>query len=59
MSLHRFANAGINIGTDIMTAILPLPVLRQLELPRRQRRALMIVFALGGCAYNVPIVEKL
>ncbi|CAK4034475.1 hypothetical protein CBER1_09401 [Lecanosticta acicola] len=56
-----FANAGINISTDLMTAILPLPVLGQLELPRRQRRALVIVFALGGftCITSILRLEAL
>ena len=43
-----FANASINIVTDIATGILPLPVLKELQLPKRQKIALMIVFALGG-----------
>lgn len=43
-----FANAGLNIATDIVTGMLPLRVLRSLELPRRQRVALMVVFGLGG-----------
>jgi hypothetical protein len=43
-----FANAGINIATDIGIGILPLRVLKDLEMPRRQRIALMIVFGLGG-----------
>ena len=45
---HRFANAGVNILTDILVATLPLPFLNHLQLPNRQRIALMIVFALGG-----------
>ena len=44
----RFANAGINIFTDIATGLLPLRVLKDLEMPKRQRIALMIVFGLGG-----------
>ncbi|KAF2169823.1 hypothetical protein M409DRAFT_52318 [Zasmidium cellare ATCC 36951] len=52
-----FANAGINIGTDILTAILPLPVLKQLELPKRQRYALMTVFTLGGFTCIVSILR--
>ena len=43
-----FANAGINIVTDIATGVLPLPVLKNLELPQRQRVVLMIVFGLGA-----------
>ncbi|KAK4506774.1 hypothetical protein PRZ48_000507 [Zasmidium cellare] len=52
-----FANAGINIATDVITAILPLPVLKQLELPKRQRYALMTVFALGGFTCIVSILR--
>lgn len=48
LTAARFANAGVNILTDIATAVLPLRYLRQLNVPRRQRVALMIVFGLGG-----------
>jgi hypothetical protein len=43
-----FANAGMNIATDIATGLLPMRVLKELELPKKQRIALMAVFALGG-----------
>lgn len=43
-----FANAGVNIATDIGIGLLPLRVLKELELPKRQRVALMVVFGLGG-----------
>jgi hypothetical protein len=43
-----FANAGLNIATDIAIGVLPLKVLKSLKLPTRQRIALMIVFGLGG-----------
>ncbi|KAK3109907.1 hypothetical protein LTR53_016352 [Teratosphaeriaceae sp. CCFEE 6253] len=52
-----FANAGINIVTDIATGLLPLPVFKQLELPRRQKYALMTVFALGGFTCVVSILR--
>ena len=45
---------GINIGTDIAIGILPLPVLKRLELPKRQKIALMIVFGLGGWYIHLP-----
>lgn len=48
MMLIRFTNASINIVTDICTGVLPLPTLNSLNLPRRQKYALMAVFALGG-----------
>jgi hypothetical protein len=44
----RFTNASINIVTDICTGVLPLPTLNTLNMPRRQKYALMGVFALGG-----------
>ena len=53
-ALGRFANASINIVTDLCTAILPLPVLNTLQLPKRQKRALMAVFALGGLWVLIP-----
>ncbi|KAF1356127.1 hypothetical protein BDV97DRAFT_364919 [Delphinella strobiligena] len=43
-----FANASLNIVTDIAIFILPMPVLHDLHLPRRQRFALMAVFGLGA-----------
>lgn len=48
----RFANAAINILTDIATAILPLPLLCHLNIPKSQKVGLMVVFALG--ALSVP-----
>ncbi|KAK5708471.1 hypothetical protein LTR17_020650 [Elasticomyces elasticus] len=52
-----FANAGINIVTDIATGVLPLPVFNSLELPKRQKIALMSVFALGGFTCVVSILR--
>ncbi|EME42974.1 hypothetical protein DOTSEDRAFT_72404 [Dothistroma septosporum NZE10] len=43
-----FSNAAVNIVTDVCTAVLPLPVLKSLNLPKRQRYILMAVFGLGG-----------
>lgn len=39
---YRFANTAVNILTDICTVILPLPVLKSLNLPKRQRSMLMV-----------------
>lgn len=44
----RFANAALNILTDCAIVILPLPILNKLNMSKRQRIALMSVFALGG-----------
>lgn len=43
-----FSNSGIHIFTDIVLLVFPMPVLKSLQLPRRQKLALMGVFALGA-----------
>ncbi|KAJ4378644.1 hypothetical protein N0V86_005514 [Didymella sp. IMI 355093] len=43
-----FTNAAINISTDFAIIILPMPVIRSLNLNRRQKTALMGIFAVGG-----------
>ena len=53
----RFSNAGMNILTDILVATLPLPFFNQLHLPKRQRIALMIIFALGGFTCIISILR--
>lgn len=53
----RFFNSSFNVATDIATAILPLPVVKSLNLPRKQRRMLMAVFGLGGAICAVSIIR--
>jgi hypothetical protein len=43
-----FVNAAINIATDFAIIILPLPVIKSLNLPRRQKQGLIGIFAIGG-----------
>ena len=43
-----FTNAAVNIATDIAIVILPIPSIRGLNLPSRQKKALMVVFGLAG-----------
>lgn len=43
-----YGMAAFFILTDIAILILPMPVLKHLHLPRRQRISLMATFALGG-----------
>lgn len=43
-----FTNAAINILTDLAIIILPMPVIRSLNLERRQKQLLIGVFAIGG-----------
>jgi hypothetical protein len=42
-----FFNASMNIVTDVALLLLPMPLLSKLQLPRRQKFALMGVFAIG------------
>lgn len=43
-----YSTAALNILSDIAICVLPIPVIQSLQLPRRQRYGLMIVFTLGG-----------
>ncbi|PKY08049.1 hypothetical protein P168DRAFT_314178 [Aspergillus campestris IBT 28561] len=40
-------NAALQITTDLLTVILPMPALAKLHLARRQRFALIVIFAIG------------
>lgn len=42
-----FANAGYNISTDVIIVVMPLLVIKTLQLPKRTKLALCGVFALG------------
>ena len=42
-----FVNAGFNIATDAAIMLLPIPVIKSLHLPIRQRIILSFVFAVG------------
>jgi hypothetical protein len=48
-----FANASLNITTDIMIFSIPMPLLRQLQLPRQQKIGLMFVFGFGALYVTV------
>ncbi|KAJ5773208.1 hypothetical protein N7457_008104 [Penicillium paradoxum] len=52
-----FSNSAIHILTDILILIYPMPVLRSLQLPRKQKLALMAVFALGGFVLITSILR--
>jgi hypothetical protein len=43
-----FSNSAMHILTDLILIVLPMPVLKSLQLARKQKVALMGVFALGG-----------
>jgi hypothetical protein len=48
LTAYWFAWAAVNIVTDIAIFTLPIPKISSLQLPRRQKIALMVVFAIGG-----------
>ena len=43
-----YANAGLDIFQDALIYVLPMRMLYQLQVPKRQKIALMMVFAVGG-----------
>ncbi|KAH7135987.1 hypothetical protein B0J11DRAFT_425457 [Dendryphion nanum] len=52
-----FTNAALNIVTDLAIIILPMPVIRSLNLARRQKQALIGIFAVGGFVCVVSIIR--
>lgn len=47
-----YANAGVQISTDILVCLLPMFVFRSLHLPKAQKYSLIAVFSLGGLSVN-------
>ncbi len=43
-----FANAGLDIVQDALIYVLPMRMLYQLQVPKRQKIALMMIFAVAG-----------
>ncbi|OBT41709.1 hypothetical protein VE00_07821 [Pseudogymnoascus sp. WSF 3629] len=52
-----FANASLNIVSDIVVLICPMPALRKLQLPKRQKIGVMLVFALGGVTVIMSVLR--
>lgn len=50
VNINQFylANAALNILTDFLTYTLPMPMLWQLHLPKRQKIGLIAILGLGG-----------
>jgi hypothetical protein len=46
-SYHRYANSAINFVTDLIITLLPIGVIRSLEVPKRQKNLLYLVFLVG------------
>jgi hypothetical protein len=43
-----YANAAVNIFQDVFIYILPMKLLWEVQIPRKQKVALIVVFAVGG-----------
>ncbi|RAL06990.1 uncharacterized protein BO97DRAFT_269482 [Aspergillus homomorphus CBS 101889] len=43
-----FSNASMHITTDLVILVIPIPALLALELPKKQKIALISIFAIGG-----------
>ena len=52
-----FVNAAFNIATDVAIMLLPIPVIKSLHLPIRQRVVLSFVFAVGMVATATSTVR--
>ncbi|KFZ18480.1 hypothetical protein V501_01188, partial [Pseudogymnoascus sp. VKM F-4519 (FW-2642)] len=52
-----FANASLNIVTDMLVLICPMPALSHLQLPKRQKIGVMLVFAIGGVTVIMSILR--
>jgi len=56
-----YVMAGVNVATDFILFILPIPVISSLHLPRRQKLLLIVVFGLGlfPCAISIYRIRTL
>ncbi|RDW76096.1 hypothetical protein BP5796_06917 [Coleophoma crateriformis] len=52
-----FSNAALNITTDLMIFAIPIPLVRQLQLPKKQKIALMFVFAFGAFVCVTSVIR--
>ncbi|SPO04190.1 related to integral membrane protein [Cephalotrichum gorgonifer] len=52
-----YVMASFNLVTDILLFIMPMPMIRSLQLPRKQKYTLVIVFSLGLCTCIISIIR--
>lgn len=52
-----YTSAPLNVITDLLILILPMPVLTSLRLPKKQKVILIAVFAVGGLTSIVGIIR--
>ncbi|KAK3498877.1 uncharacterized protein B0T23DRAFT_3424 [Neurospora hispaniola] len=56
-NIITFANAGINIASDLVLAIIPIPLLWKLQIPKKQKLVLTSLFGMGMFASVMSIVR--
>lgn len=52
-----FAQAGLGIFADVLTLVLPLPMVRTLQMPLKQKIGVAIVLTMGGFVCVVSVVR--
>ncbi|KAH7075445.1 hypothetical protein BKA63DRAFT_297331 [Paraphoma chrysanthemicola] len=52
-----FANAGVNIALDMIIFLLPWPLTRTLQISKRQRRGLFLMFGLSASVATVSVIR--
>ncbi|KAF1977902.1 hypothetical protein BU23DRAFT_452096, partial [Bimuria novae-zelandiae CBS 107.79] len=52
-----FTNAGVNIAQDVVILFLPMTVVKTLSIPKKQKRALIVVFGIGSLVCLVSIIR--
>ncbi|KAJ5689365.1 hypothetical protein N7462_003757 [Penicillium macrosclerotiorum] len=52
-----FSNASMHITTDLAILIIPIPALIAIDIPKKQKIVLMIMFALGGFVCITSIIR--
>lgn len=57
LTASRLFNSAFTMVTDVAVTVLPMPQVRKLQLPKRQRRLLMALFGVGGMICLVSIVR--
>ena len=52
-----FANAAVNIVTDLVLIVVPAPLLWRLQIPRKQKIILMCLFGVGTFATVTSVIR--
>jgi hypothetical protein len=56
-NIITYVNAGVNIGSDLTLLAIPIPLLKNLHIPRRQKFILVGVFLCGALACTMSIIR--